>query len=42
MDILREFNLSVDECNTISTHLPVWAEFSVMEGNQVGRIAPIP
>ena len=41
MDILREFNLSIGESEEISTHLPLWAEYSAIEGNQVGRVAPI-
>jgi deoxyribonuclease-1-like protein len=41
MDILREFNLSIGESEEISSHLPLWAEFNAVEGNQAGRIAPI-
>lgn len=38
-DFLREYNLSMEEALEISDHLPVWAEFSVFEGGQPGRIA---
>jgi endonuclease/exonuclease/phosphatase family metal-dependent hydrolase len=31
-DFLRHFNLTLDQALTISDHLPVWAEFSVVEG----------
>lgn len=36
VDLLREFNLNVQEAMEISEHLPVWAEFSVYEGGQPG------
>ena len=41
-DILREYNLTVDQAMEISDHLPVWAEFSVYEGGQAGRFAERP
>jgi hypothetical protein len=41
-DFLREFNLNQDEALEISDHLPVWAEFSVYEGGQPGRVAARP
>jgi hypothetical protein len=31
-DFLKAFNLTVEQASTISDHLPVWAEFSVIEG----------
>ena len=31
-DFLRQLNLSLDQAEEVSTHLPVWAEFSVREG----------
>ena len=31
-DVLREFNLTLEQALEISDHLPVWAEFSVYEG----------
>jgi deoxyribonuclease-1-like protein len=42
LDFLREYNLSADTAKTVSDHLPVWAEFSVFEGGQPGRIATRP
>jgi endonuclease/exonuclease/phosphatase family metal-dependent hydrolase len=41
-DILREFNLTSEEALEVSDHLPVWAEFSVYEGGQLGRVATRP
>lgn len=38
-DFLRHFNLSIDSAVRVSRHLPVWAEFSVREGAEPGRIA---
>jgi exonuclease III len=37
IDLMREFNLTVQETLEISDHLPVWAEFSVYEGGQSGQ-----
>lgn len=31
-DFLRQLNLSLDQAENISTHLPVWAEFTMEEG----------
>ncbi len=42
MDILREFNLSQQEAIAVSDHLPIWAEFSAIEGGQAGRVAILP
>ena len=42
LDFLRQYNLSGDAAKEISDHLPVWAEFSVLEGGQVGRVAARP
>lgn len=39
-DFMREFNLTLQEALEISDHLPVWAEFSVLEGGIPGRVAP--
>lgn len=36
VDLLREFNLSMQEAMEISEHLPVWTEFSIYEGGQPG------
>ena len=38
-DFMREYNLSLEQALEVSDHLPVWAEFSVQEGGQVGRVA---
>ncbi len=38
-DFMRQFNLTMDEALEISDHLPVWAEFTVYEGGQPGRVA---
>jgi endonuclease/exonuclease/phosphatase family metal-dependent hydrolase len=35
-DMVREYNLTVDEALEVSDHLPVWAEFSIYEGGQPG------
>ncbi|MFN3189904.1 MAG: endonuclease/exonuclease/phosphatase [Aureliella sp.] len=39
-DFLRKFNLSLESALEVSEHMPVWAEFSVVEGAEPGRIAP--
>ncbi|MEM8732604.1 MAG: endonuclease/exonuclease/phosphatase family protein [Planctomycetota bacterium] len=39
-DFLRKFNLSLESALEVSEHLPVWAEFSVVEGAEPGRVAP--
>jgi hypothetical protein len=39
LDFLREFNLTLAQALEVSDHLPVWAEFSVCEGGQLGRLA---
>lgn len=41
-DFLREYNMTRDEAEEVSDHLPVWAEFSSYEGGQPGRIATLP
>ncbi len=38
-DFLREYNLSLDAAAEVSDHVPVWAEFSIYEGGQPGRVA---
>ncbi len=38
-DFLRKFNLSVEQASSISGHLPVWAEFSIFEG-EASLLAP--
>ncbi len=39
MDLMTDLKLGVREAAQVSEHLPVWAEFSIFEGGQVGRIA---
>ncbi len=34
-DFLRQFNLTIEQALAISDHLPVWAEFSVLEGGVI-------
>ena len=38
-DMIREFNLTIDEALEVSDHMPIWAEFSAYEGGQSGRVA---
>ena len=42
LDLIREFNLTTDEALEVSDHMPIWAEFSLNEGGQAGRIATRP
>ncbi len=39
IDLAREFNLTAPQAIEISDHLPIWAEFSIYERGQVGRLA---
>ena len=39
LDFMREYNLTQQEANHVSDHLPVWAEFHIYEGGQPGRVA---
>ncbi|MCA9127193.1 MAG: hypothetical protein KDB22_08905 [Planctomycetales bacterium] len=41
-DFLRKYNFGLEQALEVSSHLPVWAEFSVLEGGDPGRIAPLP
>jgi endonuclease/exonuclease/phosphatase family metal-dependent hydrolase len=41
-DMIRQFNLTVDEALEVSDHMPVWAEFNLIEGGQGGRVATRP
>ena len=41
-DMIREFNLTMDEALEVSDHMPIWAEFTVREGGQPGRVATRP
>ncbi|HEY6565475.1 MAG TPA: hypothetical protein VIY86_13315 [Pirellulaceae bacterium] len=36
VDLVREFNLSLDQAQQISRFLPVWAEYSIVEGQAPG------
>ena len=38
VDMLREFHLTLPAALEISEHLPIWAEFSVYEGGEVGHV----
>ncbi len=40
-DFLRQYNLSLEQALEVSDHLPIWAEFSALEGSETGRIAPV-
>ena len=40
-DFLRQYNLSLEQALEVSDHLPIWAEFSTLEGAEPGRIAPV-
>jgi endonuclease/exonuclease/phosphatase family metal-dependent hydrolase len=42
LDLMSEFNLSVDEALEVSDHLPVWAEFSVYENDLPAHMATRP
>ncbi len=39
VDLMREFNLTLDQAREVSDHLPIWAEFTTIEGGVDGRIA---
>ena len=41
-DFMRGFNLTQDQAERVSDHLPIWAEFSVYEGGRPGPIAARP
>jgi len=38
-DMIREYNLTMNEALEVSDHMPIWAEFTVREGGQPGRVA---
>ncbi len=42
LDLIREFNLTLEEALEVSDHMPIWGEFSVYEGGQPGRLATRP
>ena len=39
-DFMREYGILQEDAMEVSDHLPVWAEFSIYEGGQPGRVAP--
>jgi exonuclease III len=41
-DLMRQFNLPARDVMEISSHFPVWAEFSIYEGGQAGHVATDP
>lgn len=41
VDFMKEGNLTLAEAETVSDHLPVWAEFSVREFTGAGRVANV-
>lgn len=38
-NFLRAFNLNTEQASLVSDYMPVWAEFSIYEGGQKGRVA---
>ena len=38
-DFLREYNLSMEQAQEVSDHMPVFAVFSFFEGGELGRVA---
>jgi hypothetical protein len=42
LDFLRRFNLTLEQAQTVSDHLVVWAEFSAYEGGEARRMARAP
>ncbi len=42
VDLMREFDLTIEQAQEISTHLPIWAEMSSYEGGQKGYVPPLP
>jgi deoxyribonuclease-1-like protein len=41
-DFMRQYNLTLQQAERISDHMPVWAEFSVFEGGRAGPVASRP
>lgn len=42
VDVMRVFNLTMQQALDVSRHMPVWAEFTVHEGGQAGHLAAEP
>ncbi len=38
LDMMRKFDLNMQEAMEVSDHLPVWAEFNAYEGGQAGHV----
>jgi hypothetical protein len=38
-DFMRQFNMTLADALDVSTHMPVWAEFSIYEGHSPGRVS---
>ena len=41
-DLLRDYNLSMEQAIDVSDHLPVWGEFSIYEGGRSATVATRP
>jgi deoxyribonuclease-1-like protein len=41
-DMMRAFNLTMDQALQVSDHQPIWAEFSIREGGATGPLATRP
>ncbi len=39
VDLMQEFGLTLPQALEVSDHLPIWAEFSIYEGGERGRMA---
>ena len=39
VDFLRQYNLTLEQALSVSEHLPIWAEFSIIEGGRPGQVA---
>ncbi len=42
VDLMRDYQLTLDAALEVSDHLPIWAEFSALEGGLAGRVARLP
>ncbi|NIL96252.1 MAG: endonuclease/exonuclease/phosphatase [Planctomycetales bacterium] len=42
LDLVRVFNLTSQQVQEVSDHLPIWADFSIFEGGGRGRVAARP
>ena len=42
LNLIREYQLSMQDALEVSDHFPVWAEFSIYEGGQRGSVASAP